>query len=151
MRRTAIAMLAALALGACGGDDESGDSAGSTAAPETQTETTQTATTTTPAGGGPRQEEITSCLKGAGLNVIDNPGTQVDADYQLVVNNGGAGVLYGYADGSAAKAGKARVQEYEGTSGRKTEVIGDTVLAYFPDDQTLADPKSTAKVRKCAA
>lgn len=66
------------------------------------------------------------------------------------MNSGGAGVLYGFADDSAAQAGKAKIQEYEGTSGRKTEVIGNTVLAYFPAGQTLADPKSTAKVRKCA-
>jgi ABC-type glycerol-3-phosphate transport system substrate-binding protein len=148
MRRTAIALLAALALGACGGDDED-DSGGSKPSPSAQTETTETTTTTTGAGGA-RQEEIVSCLKSAGLNVIDNPGSQVDADYQLVVNNGGAGVLYGFADGTAAQAGKAKVQEYEGSSGRKTEVIGDTVLAYFPADQTLADPESTAKVRRCA-
>jgi ABC-type glycerol-3-phosphate transport system substrate-binding protein len=152
MRRTAIAMLlAALALGACGGGDENDDSGGSTAAQETQTQTTETTdTTTTSGGGGARQEEISSCLDREGLNVIENPGSQVDAEYQLVVNSGGGGVLYGFADESAAQASKAKVQKYEGSSGRKTEVIGDTVLAYFPDDQTLANPEATDKVRKCA-
>lgn len=43
------------------------------------------------------------------------------------------------------------MQEYEGSSQRKTEAIGDTVLAHFPPGQTLAEPKDTAKVRKCAA
>jgi ABC-type glycerol-3-phosphate transport system substrate-binding protein len=151
MRRPVIALLAALALVACGGDDDENGSGGSTAAQETQTQTTETTdTTTTSGGGGARREEISSCLDREGLNVIENPGSQVDADYQLVVNSGGAGVLYGFADESAARAAKAKVQKYEGTSGRRTEVIGDTVLAYFPDDQTLADPEATAKVRQCA-
>jgi hypothetical protein len=142
-----MAVLAALVLGACGGDED--DSGGSKASQPTQTEKTETTTPATSAGGA-RQEEISSCLERAGLNVIQNPGSQVDADYQLVVNNGGAGVLYGFADDAAARAGRAKVQKYEGTSGRETEVFGETVLAYFPDDQTLADPESTAKVRRCA-
>ena len=151
MRRTLIALLAGLALGACGGDDESGDSGDSPVAQETQTGTTETTdTTTTSAGGGARREEIGSCLDREGLNVIENPGSQVDAEYQLVVNSGGAGVLYGFADASAARSARSKVQDYEGSSGRKTEVIGDTVLAYFPADQTLADPQATAKVRRCA-
>jgi ABC-type glycerol-3-phosphate transport system substrate-binding protein len=121
MRRTLIALLAALALGACGGDDESGDSGDPPVAQETQTGTTDTTdTTTTSAGGGVRRVEISSCLDREGLNVIENPGSQVDAVYQLVVNSGGAGVLYGFADESAARSARS------------------------------TDPQATAKVRRCA-
>src|SRR4051794_7619179 len=147
MRRTLIATLAALALGACGGGDSQ------TPAPKTEA---QTQTSTTKSAGSPqdnpRAKEIVDCLKKAGLNVILNPGGAIEsADYQLVVNSGGAGVLYGFPDAAAAQAGRPAVQKYEGTSQRKSQVIGDTVLAYFPPDQTLAQPKDTAKVRKCAA
>jgi ABC-type glycerol-3-phosphate transport system substrate-binding protein len=139
----ALALPAALALGACGSDDKN-DSGGSSAAD-------QPAKTQTTAGGGSRKAEIVSCLKKAGLNVIVNPGSQVDADYQRVINSGGAGVLYGYADNAAAQSNKAKVQKYEGTSQRKTEVIKETVYAFFPPGQTLAEPAKSAKVRKCAA
>jgi len=152
MRRLLIATLAALALGACGGgdDDKKSDSSASQApAPTTQTSTTKSSGSPQ---DNPRAKEIDTCLKKAGLNVILNPGGAIEsADYQLVVNSGGAGVLYGFPDAAAAQAGRPAVQKYEGTSQRKSQVIGDTVLAYFPPDQTLAQPKDTAKVRKCAA
>jgi ABC-type glycerol-3-phosphate transport system substrate-binding protein len=140
---TVLALLAALALGACGSDDKK-DSGGSSTAD-------QPAKTQTTASGGSRKQEIVSCLKKAGLNVIVNPGSQVDAEYQLVINSGGAGILYGYADNSAAQSNKAKVQKYEGTSQRKSEVIRETVYAYFPAGQTLAQPEKSAQVRKCAA
>jgi ABC-type glycerol-3-phosphate transport system substrate-binding protein len=142
-----LALLAALALGACGGDD-SKDSGGASTADQPAKTQTQTQST---AGGGSRKAEIVSCLKKAGLNVIVNPGSTVDADYQLVINGGGGGVLYGYADSASAQANKAKVQKYEGSSQRKTEVIQETVYAYFPAGQTLAEPEKSAKVRKCAA
>jgi hypothetical protein len=152
MRRTGIAALAALALGACGvgDDDENSDTAGSES-PAAKTQTSTTKSSGSPQDN-PRAKEIVACTKEAGLNVILNPGGAIEsADYQLVINSGGAGVLYGFADDAAAQAGRPAVQKYEGTSQRKTQVIGDTVLAYFPADQTLAQPKDTAKVRKCAA
>src|SRR4051794_7826124 len=153
MRRTSIAVLAALALGACGGggDGDKSDSAASQA-PEPTTQTSTTKSSGGDPASNPRAKEIVACLKRAGLNVILNPGGAIErADYQLVVNSGGAGVLYGFSDAAAAQAGRPAVQKYEGTSQRKSQVIGDTVLAYFPPDQTLAQPKDTAKVRKCAA
>jgi ABC-type glycerol-3-phosphate transport system substrate-binding protein len=152
IRKTSLALLgtlAALALGACGSDDDEKDSGASTA-DQAKTETTNTSTSSGSPQDNPRGKEITSCLKQAGLNVILNPASQFDGEYQLVINSGGAGVLYGFSDNSAAQAARAKVQKYEGTSQRKTEVIGDTVLAYFPPDQTLAQPEDTAKVRKCA-
>lgn len=154
MRRTLILALALLALGGCGGSDKKSDSGGSkqTSAPaETQTQTSTTKSTGGDPQKNPRAKEIVDCLKKDGLNVILNPGGAIEtADYEIVINAGGAGVLYGFSDASAALAGRPAVQKYEGSSQRKTEVIGDTVLAYFPPDQTLARPKDTAKVRTCA-
>ncbi len=152
MRRTAIATLAALALGACGGgDDEKKSDSSASQAPKPTTQTSTTKSSGSPQDN-PRAKEIVDCVKKAGgINVILNPGGAIEAaDYQLVFNSGGAGVLYGFSDASAAQAGRPAVQKYEGTSQRKSQVIGDTVLAYFPPDQTLAQPKDTAKVRKCA-
>lgn len=160
MRRTLPAILATLALAACGGgdDEKKSDTGGSglSETPKTETSTSDTTTTGTSTSAGspednPRAKEITACVKKAGLNVITNPATQVNGDYQLVINGGAAGVLYGFANDAAAVAGKSKVQQEEGSAGRKTEVIHDTVLAYFPAGQTLAEPEKTDKVRKCAA
>src|SRR3954468_7916193 len=145
MRQALIATLAALALGACGGGDDS------TTAQKPETDTSpspSTSTSPTPSApeSNPRAKAITSCLKRAGLFAINNPATQVGGDYELVVNGGAAGVLYGFADSTAAQSGKAKVQTEEGSAGRKTEVIGDTVLAYFAPDQALAEPEKTAKL-----
>jgi hypothetical protein len=97
-----LPILIALALGACGSDDN--EDSGKSADPgKTKTETRGAAS-----GGGaqdnPPDQEITSCLGKAGLNVIVSSGSVVDADYR----------------------------EYEGSSGRTVEVVGDTLFAYFP-------------------
>src|SRR5215217_7643698 len=113
MRKTPMAMLAAaLALAGCGGgdNDNKNDSAGSQAT-EPKTETGATESTGSPQEN-PRAKEITACLKQSGLNVIVNPGGAIEsADYQLVINSGGAGVLYGFSDAAAATAGKPAVQK----------------------------------------
>jgi hypothetical protein len=157
---TLLALLAALALGACGGDDEK-DSAASTTTQETTTQdtttetTAETGTTDTGASAGdpaknPRAKALTSCLEGKGFNVILNGGGEVDASYELVIDAGSGGVLYGFADEAAASAAKGKVLEQEASAGRDVEVRGDTVFAFFKPDQTLADPKKYAKVRACA-
>src|SRR4051812_8876499 len=95
-RTLALTLIAASLLAGCGGDDGNKSSGG-----KAKPQTTPTATTGT---GSQSAKAITSCLKGKGLNVIVNAGGVVDADYQLVINSGGAGVLYGFADESAAKS-----------------------------------------------
>jgi hypothetical protein len=143
-----LPILIALALGACGSDDN--EDSGKSADPgKTKTQTRGAAS-----GGGaqdnPPGQEITSCLGKAGLNVIVSSGSVVDADYRLVVNSGGAGVLYGFADNAKAAAAKGKVDEYEGSSGRTVEVVGDTLFAYFPAGQTLAESEKSDQVRNCA-
>jgi ABC-type glycerol-3-phosphate transport system substrate-binding protein len=152
-----LAMLAALAFGACGGDDED-DSGGSAETQETKaqgtttdTETTDTGASTGAAADNPRAEALTSCLEREGFNVIVNPGSQVDADYQLVIDAGSGGVLYGYADEAAASSAKGKVENEEGSAGRDVEVLGDAVFAFFPAGQTLAEPEKYEKVRACAS
>ena len=152
-----LALLAAMALGACGGDDENG-SGGATRAQGTATATETGTTETTGTAGqaansrsNPRGKELTPGLRGKGLTAFVNPGGQADADFQLVVNAGGGGVLYAYADEAAARAAKAKVDRYEGSSGRDVEVIGDTVFAFFPPDQRLAQPDKQKKTRECAS
>jgi hypothetical protein len=51
--------------------------------------------------------------------------------------------------GAAASEGK--VLKEEGSAGRKVQVLGDTVFAYFAEGQSLAAPEKYDKVRKCAA
>jgi ABC-type glycerol-3-phosphate transport system substrate-binding protein len=143
-RTLALVLVAAAMLAACGGDDENDKSSGGKSKPPT----TPTATTGT---GSQSAKAITSCLKGNRLNVIVNPGTVVDADYQLVINSGGAGVLYGFADEGAAKSAKGKVLKYEGSSDRDVEVMGKTVYAFYPPGHTFGQPDKSKQVRACAA
>src|SRR3954454_7872146 len=144
-RTLALTLIAASLLVGCGGDDNNDKSSGGQAKPPT----TPTATTGT---GSQSAKAITSCLKGKGLNVIVNPGTVVKgADYQLVINSGGAGVLYGFADEGAAKSAKGKVLKYEGPSDRDVEVIGKTVYAFYPPGHTFGQPDKSKQVRACAA
>ena len=163
-RRTSLALLLtipALALASCGGDDEkkkdSGGSDKSKAPATTQTQT-QADTATQPdtavnggSGGGPdaRAKQITACFKGKGSSVIKNPATQVGGAYQLVVGAGSGGIVYGYKSAAAAQKAKGRVLKEEGSAQRKVDVIGDTVIAYFPADNSLATPGAEKTLRGC--
>jgi ABC-type glycerol-3-phosphate transport system substrate-binding protein len=142
-RTLALALIAASLLAGCGGGDDDKSSGGKAKPPTTPTATTGT--------GSQSAKAITSCLKGKGLNVIVNPGSVVDADYQLVINSGGAGVLYGFADESAAKSARGKVLKYEGSSDRKVEVIGRTAYAVYPPGHTFGQPDKSKQVRACAA
>ena len=154
-------LLFPFALAACGDDEEdSGDSARKEQqAPATTTETTTTETTPTTGGtetsaddpaSNPAAKELVACLKDQKFTVFTNAGTQVEADYQLVIDAGSGGVLYGFAEAAAAKSAKGKVDENEKSAGRQSEVIGDTVFAFFPSSHSLAKPVKYKKVRTCA-
>jgi ABC-type glycerol-3-phosphate transport system substrate-binding protein len=142
-RTLVLTLIAALLLAGCGGDDDNKSSGGKAKPPTTPTATT--------GRGSQSAKAITSCLKGKRLNVIVNPGTVVNADYQLVINSGGAGVLYGFADEDAAKSAKGKVLKYEGPSDRDVVVIGKTVYAFYPPGHTFGQPDKSKQVRACAA
>lgn len=156
-----LTLLAAFALVSCGGDKEKKSSGGSdkSRAPATQTQTeaatrTETRTDTAVNGaraGSPdaRAKQITSCLEGKGGDVIKNPATQVGGKYQLVVDAGSGGIVYGFKDARAAARAKGRVLKEEGSAQRKIDVIGDTVIANFPPDNSLAKPGADRTLRGC--
>lgn len=84
--------------------------------------------------------------------MITNGGGQVPgAKYELVIDAGTGGVLYGFASDAKAAASEGKVLKEEGSAGRKVQVLGDTVFAYFAEGQSLAAPEKYDKVRKCAA
>ncbi len=148
-----VLIAAALAVGACGGDDEeTGDTATQPkpAKPQTTPETTETSASTGDPKSNPRAKEIVSCLKGKGFNVIVNPGTPVGGRYHLVIDSGSGGIFYGFADEAAAKAAKGKVDKDQGSAGRKTEVIGDVTYSTFPKGDEFAAPEKTPKARACA-
>lgn len=149
----------ALALASCGGDEEKKDPGGSkkSKAPATQAQTqpdtrTQTDTAVNGASAGSpdaRAKQISACFKGKGSSVIKNPAIQVGGAYQLVVGAGSGGIVYGYKNAAAAAKAKGRVLKEEGSAQRKVDVIGDTVIAYFPADNSLATPGAEKTLRGC--
>jgi hypothetical protein len=135
--RTAVyatTLLAAIALPACGDDDEE-QPAQETRPQTAPPPTTPTEPTPAPAGeAGPRVKEIVSCLEGAGKSVIDNPGGSSDEERKLVVDAGFGGIVYVYSDEAAARQGKAKVDVEEKDTDREIEVVGDSVIAYTAEE-----------------
>jgi hypothetical protein len=148
-----MATLAALGLSACGDDEE------------TPTTTSATAPTTAPTGatgeanadaltptGEPKDvvDAVTSCLEDAGYNVIENPSSVGGSEYQLVVNAGGLGVVYVFGDTLAAEDGLEEVDREQRSTGRESEVAGQTVISYLPEGQTLApSAEELADLKSC--
>lgn len=139
IRLASILAVLVLAFAGCGGDDE-------------ETTTSSPATTTTGATGATgatgdagdaglagdpkaRTDEIETCLQDGGHNTIRNDGGIVDADYQLVVDNGAGGIVYVYSDDAAASKGVPKVEDYERGAGRDVHQLGQVVIAYMKDSE----------------
>lgn len=148
-----VSLSAALALGACGGDDEKkSDSPPSSAKPAKSSPSADTPTAPSSAGGGvdsPRVKQLDACFRKKKSVVVINPASQFNGDYQLVVGGGTVGIVYGFKDAAAANAAKPKILKYEGSSQRKVEVIGNNVIAYFPPGNTLAKPGAVQTLRGC--
>jgi hypothetical protein len=139
-----LAVIAALGLAACGGDDETTSS--------TSTTTTTGATGASGATGAEgddsadaglagdpkeRTQEIEVCLDDKDHTVIKNTGGEGNADFQLVVDAGVGGIVYVFSDDQKAADGVQAITKYEGGSGRDVEQLGDTVIAYMkPAEKT---------------
>ncbi len=149
--------LTALTLAACGGDDETTTSSVTTSSttstvPTGATGADDSAATATAPGGSAKDvtAEITSCLEDAGHSVIENPGSIADSQYFLVVNAGGIGVITVFDDSADAEAGLEAVDKDQKSTGRVSEVAGQTVISYFPSDQSLApSPEELADLEEC--
>jgi hypothetical protein len=153
------ALVAVLALGACGGGDDekksdssaSDSSAKTTATPDTGTITVRGSNPPKlPAGlDSPRIRKLDACFRQKKSVVVVNPASQFNGEYQLVVGGGTVGVVYGFKDAAAANAAKPKILKYEGGSQRKVEVIGSDVIAYFRPGDTLAKPGAVQTLRGC--
>ncbi len=145
-------------LAACGGDDETTTSSAATTSttstvPTGATGAEDTAATGSAPGGSAKDvtAEVTGCLEDAGHSVIENPGSIADAKYFLVVNAGGIGVITVFDDPADAEDGLAAVDRDQKSAGRVSEVAGQTVISYFPSDQSLApSPEDLADLVQCA-
>ncbi len=142
-----LLVLAGLTLAACG-EDETTTTPATTAPPATTTgatgedgETgTGTGSGTAPTGSAKDvAAEIEKCLiQEANMAVTEGPSDLGKAELLLVVNGGQVGVVYVYENEADAKAGVADVEEFEATgSNRQAEAVGQTVIAYLPEDATL--------------
>ena len=140
-----LAVVASLGIAACGGDD---DETTSTTSTTTSTGATGASGATGAEGedsadaglaGNPkdRTKEIETCLDDKGHGVIQNTGGEGDADFQLVVDAGAGGIVYVFSDDQKAADGVNAITDYEGSSGREVEQLGDTVIAYMkPEEKT---------------
>ena len=136
-----LAIVAALGIAGCGGDDDEATSSTSTT---TSTGTSGASGATGAEGddsadaglaGNPkdRTQEIEVCLDDKGHTVIKNTGGEGNADFQLVVDSGGGGIVYVFADDQKAADGVKAITGYEEPSGRTIEQLGDTVIAYMKE------------------
>ena len=147
-RRAPVALFAivvALGVAGCGGDDEetttSTSTTGATGATGASGATGAEGENSADAGlaGDPKErtQEIEVCLEDAGHSPIRNTGGEGNADFQLVVDGGAGGIVYVFSDDQKAADGVQAITSYEESSGRDVEQLGDTVIAYMnPDEKT---------------
>ncbi len=153
LRQLIVFAVAAASFGlvACGGDDETTTTPTTTPTSATGPTGQEGGTGTAPTGSPEEvSADITACLEEAGMNVLENPSSVGKSKLQLVVNAGGVGIVYIFDSEAEAEDGIAAVEKDEGDIGRETEVIGQSVIAYLPEGQTLApSAEEVADLKAC--